>query len=64
MVLLAKLSYISRLLIESYIIHDEFNLSKYALREYNDMKEEIRNINTQRFIKVFSLFIKQFYRIV
>ena len=34
---------ISKALIGSYIIHDEFVLVNNVLREYNEMKEEIKN---------------------
>ena len=34
------------------------------LKEYDDMKEEIKSLKTSMFIKDFSLFIKQCYRIV
>ena len=34
---------ISKVLIDSYISHDEFVSVKNALKEYNEMKEEIKN---------------------
>ena len=34
---------ISKALINSYISHDEFVSVKTALKEYNEMKEEIKN---------------------
>ena len=34
---------ISKALINSYISHDEFETKKTALKEYNEMKEEIKN---------------------
>ena len=34
---------ISKALIDSYISHDEFVSVKNALKEYNEMKEEIKN---------------------
>ena len=34
---------ISKALIDSHIIHDEFLLVKNVLKEYNAMKEEIKN---------------------
>ena len=37
---------ISKALIDSYIIHDEFVLVNIVLREYNEMEEEIRNTET------------------
>ena len=33
------------------------------LKEYDDMKEEIKSLKTSIFIKDFNLFIKQCYRI-
>ena len=35
--------FISKALIDSYINHDEFVSVNNALREYNEMKEEIKN---------------------
>ena len=37
---------ISKALTDSYISQDEFVLVNTALREYDDMKEEIKNLNT------------------
>ena len=37
---------ISKSLIDSYIIHDEFVLVNNAFREYDDMEEEIKNLKT------------------
>ena len=37
---------ISRVLINSYISHDEFVLVNNVLRKYSDMKEEIKNLET------------------
>ena len=37
---------ISKVLIDSVISHDEFVLIKNALKEYNEMKEEIKNLKT------------------
>ena len=37
---------ISKSLIDSYICHDEFILVNNLLREYNEMKEEIKNPKT------------------
>ena len=34
---------ISKVLIDSYISHDEFVSVKNALKEYNEMKKEIKN---------------------
>ena len=36
----------SKSLIDSYISHDEFESVKNVLREYNEMKEEIKNGET------------------
>ena len=33
---------ISKILLESYISHDEFALVNNVLKEYNEMKEEIK----------------------
>ena len=56
---------ISKALIDSVISHDEFVLINNALKEYNEMKEEIKKIKDLiKFIKYFSLFIKQYYHIV
>ena len=37
---------ISKSLIDSYISHDEFVSINNSLREYNEMKEEIKNPET------------------
>ena len=37
---------ISKTLIDSNINHDEFVLINNVLKEYNDMKEEIKNLKT------------------
>ena len=37
---------ISKALTDSYISHDEFVSVNDALREYDDMKEEIKNLKT------------------
>ena len=37
---------ISKALTDSYISQDEFVSVNNALREYDDMKEEIKNLNT------------------
>ena len=37
---------ISKALIDSYISHDEFILVNNVLREFNEMKEEIKNPET------------------
>ena len=36
----------SKVLIGSIISHDELVLKNNVLKEYNDMKEEIKNLNT------------------
>ena len=38
---------IPKTLIDSYISHDEFVLINYALKEFYDTKEEIRNSNNK-----------------
>ena len=37
---------ISKTLIDSLIGHDEFDLINNVLKEYNKMKEEIKNLKT------------------
>ena len=37
---------ISKTLIDSVIIHDEFALINNVLKEYNKMKEEIKSLKT------------------
>ena len=37
---------ISKSLIDSVISHDEFVLVNNVLQEYNEIKEEIKNLNT------------------
>ena len=37
---------ISKVLIDSYINHDEFVLVNILLREYNEIKEDIKNPET------------------
>ena len=37
---------ISRSLVDSNISHDEFVLINNVLKEYEEMKEEIKNLNT------------------
>ena len=52
-------------LITLYINQDEFVLVNNVLKEYTDMKEEIKEIwRRQQLIKYFNLFVKQFYHIV
>ena len=52
---------ICKALIDLNISHDEFILVNNVLKEYDDMKEEIKNLKTGHFIKNFNLFIKQCY---
>ena len=51
---------ISKALTDSNISHDEFVLINNVLKQYDKMKEEIKNF--RRFIEDFSLFIKKKYR--
>ena len=37
---------ISKALVDSYISHDEFVSINYVLREYNELKKEIKNPKT------------------
>ena len=55
---------ISKVLIESNISHGEFVLINNVLKEYDDMKEEVKNFKTLSVYQRFSLFIKQCYCIV
>ena len=56
---------ISKSLIGSNMSHDEFVLINNVLKEYEEMKEEIKNLkNLIKFMEYFSLFIKQFYCIM
>ena len=49
---------ISKTLIDSNISHDEFALINNVLRENDDMKEEINNLETYKLIKSFNVLIK------
>ena len=40
-----KQVWISKALFDSYIIHDEFALLNSLLKEYDDLKDEIKNPN-------------------
>ena len=51
---------ISKALIDLNISHDKFVLINNLLKEYDDMKEEIKNLKTYQFIEDFSLFIEEF----
>ena len=55
---------ISKALIGSNISHDELVLINNVLKEYDNMKEAIKNLRLKQFIEDFSLIIKQCYRIV
>ena len=55
---------ISKALIDSVISHDEIFLINNVLKEYNEMKKDIKNLPTPNIIKDFSIFIKQCYHIV
>ena len=48
---------ISKALVDSYISHDQFVLVNNMLREYDDMKEAIKNLKTtaahQRFQSIY-----------
>ena len=64
---------ISKALIDSIISHDEFVLINNVLKEYDEMKEEIKNLKrlscpsdlaTRQFTEDFGLFTKQCYHIV
>ena len=56
---------LSKALIDPNISHDEFALINNLLKEYNDMKEEIKNYNDKQrtlwFINKFEVYIKQCY---
>ena len=63
---------ISQNLIDSVISRDEFILTNNVLKEYNEMKKRnqkrkglirLSELATRKFIRYFSLFIKQCYRI-
>ena len=55
---------ISKDLVDSNISHDKFVLMNNVLKKYHDMKEEIKIWRLKQFIEDFSLFIKEWYRIV
>ena len=44
---------IYRALTDTHISHDEFALVNNVLREYNDMKEEMKNLKTLTFRQKF-----------
>ena len=47
---------ISKILIDSIISHDEFVLIDNFLKEYNDMKEEIKNLKDFIFLRTYQRF--------
>ena len=47
---------ISMALVDSYIIHNEFISISDALREYNEMKEEITNSRTSIYIYIYIIY--------
>ena len=49
---------ICKTLINSHICHDEFVLLNNVLKEYDDMKEEIKNERLKQFMEDLNLFIK------
>ena len=52
----------SKILIHLVILHDEFVLINNVLKEYNEMKEELKKFKCLiKFIANFCLFIKQSY---
>ena len=53
---------ISKVLIDSNISHDQFVLINNMLKEFYEMKKEIKNL-VKQFIKDFSLSVKKSYRI-
>ena len=55
---------ISRTCINLYITHDEFISVNNLVKEYDNIIKEIENLKASAFIKDFSLFMKQCYRIV
>ena len=44
---------ISKVLTDSHIYHDEFILVNYLLKEYDDMKEKIKNLKTSTVYQIF-----------
>ena len=53
---------IFKVLIESYINHDEFVSVNNVLREYNEMKEEVKI--PENFITLLSVFVFQFLNLL
>ena len=56
--------FISNALINWYVSHDGLVLVKNVLKEYDDMKEEIRNLKTSTVHQKFSYIKKQWYLFV
>ena len=54
---------ISKDLTDSSISHDEFPLLNNVVNEYDSMKKEIKKLKDS-LLKIFILFLKQFYHIV
>ena len=52
---------ISKALIDSNISYDKFVLTYNVLKEYDNMKKQKKVLRLKKFIKGFSLFIKQSY---
>ena len=57
-------SLIYKALVDSYISHDELVLVNDVLKEYNEMKEATKNLETWRSSENFNLHLKQCYHIV
>ena len=55
---------VSKTLIDWYISHDEFGLVNNVLKEYDDVKEEIKNLKTSTVHQIYFLFINKCYRTV
>ena len=55
---------VSKALINSVISHDELVSINNVLKQYDEMKEKIKNLKTQIVHQIFYLFIKQCYCIV
>ena len=55
---------VSKALINSVISHDELVSINNVLKQYDEMKEKIKNLKTRIVHQIFYLFIKQCYCIV
>ena len=55
---------VSKTLIDWYISHDEFGLVNNVLKEYDDVKEEIKNLKISTVHQIYFLFINKCYRTV